>query len=285
MAANPTPPKPPVQIHEAILALPKENIEAMRAEIASRQPRVEEFGPAYAKIAAASPAHAANFAVAYGRTMKTTADLGKLFGMVAVAPAADRHAIVVAHRDAGDGVTVVHAVGAQPTAMARPLMKDFLMDGGNVHAQAAGDLAEWLQMAGGMLIETGVRPPPPTALHDGFFGDLWNDIKSVGGAIVHAATTVVDAVGSAVGDFVKGIGHAIGAVVNWAAAQVKNFVHALLSAGKAIGDLISGALNAGYAGAEKDRRGRSGRGPHGRAMCCNRWPISPSKRSNRRSRR
>ena len=119
MAAIPTPPQPPVQIHEAILALPKGNIEAMRAEIASRKPRVEEFGPAYAKIAAASHEHAASFAVAYTRTVQTTADLGKLFGMVAVAPAADRHAIVVAHRDAGDGVTVVHAVGAQPTAMAR----------------------------------------------------------------------------------------------------------------------------------------------------------------------
>jgi hypothetical protein len=146
---------------------------------------VEEFGPAYAKIAAASHEHAASFAVAYTRTVQTTADLGKLFGMVAVAPAANRHAIVVAHRDAGDGVTVVHAVGAQPTAMARPLMKDFLMDGDNVHAQAASDLAEWLQMAGGTLIETGVKPPPPTALHDGFLSGLWNDIKSVGGAIAH----------------------------------------------------------------------------------------------------
>jgi phage-related protein len=251
MGLEPAPPKPPAPIHEAILALPMANIEAMRAEIASRKLQVEDFGPAYAKIAATSVGHATSYAVAFTRTVQTTAQLEKLFSIVAVAPAADRHAIVVAHRDAGDGATVVHAVGAQPTAMARALMQEFLMDGGDVHAQAAADLAEWLQMAGGVLIETGVTPPAPTALHDGFFGDLWNDVKKAAGAVVQAVKTVADAVGSAVGDFVKGIGHAIGAVANWAAAQVKNFVHAVLSAGKAIGDLISGALNAGYAALKK----------------------------------
>ena len=251
MTLEPVAAKPVVQIHEAILAFPPGDIEAMRKEIVARQPQVEEFGPGYAKIAATSPPHAASFAVAFSRSMQTTAQLGKLFGMIAVAPANDRHAIVVAHRGAGDGTTVVHAIGAQPTAMARPLMQDFLMDGGNVHAQAAGDLAEWLQMAGGALIESGIAPPPATALHDGFFGDLWNDVKKVGGAIVQAVKTVADAVGNAVGDFVKGIGHAIGAVVNWAADQVRNFVHAVLSAGKAIGDLISGALSAGFAALKK----------------------------------
>src|SRR5215469_6950323 len=179
MALATTPPKPPVQMHEAILAHSPTDIEAMRLEIASRKPQVEEFGPTYAKIAAASSAHATAFSVAFTRTMQTTDQLGKLFGMIAVAPAADRHAIVIAHRSAGDGTTVVHAIGAQPTALARTLMQEFLMDQGNVHDQGAADVAEWFQMAGGALIETGVIPPPPSALHDGFLVGLWNDIKKM----------------------------------------------------------------------------------------------------------
>jgi len=71
-----------------------------------------------------NPQQAANFAVAFSRMIGTTEQLGKLFGMIATAPAAERKAILVAHRDADDGVTVVHAIGAQP----RPLMQDFLTE-------------------------------------------------------------------------------------------------------------------------------------------------------------
>jgi hypothetical protein len=237
----------PKQLHEVILSHPPADIEAMRVEIAANKPAVEEFGPTYSKLSATSAQHAANFSVAFSRTMQTTEQLGRLFAMVAVAPPADRKSILVAHRSAGDGVTVVHAVGAQPAAAARALMQDFLMDSGNVHEQAASDVAEWFQMAGGVLIETGVTPPAPSAPHDGFFGDLWNDAKKAAGAVVQAVKTVADAVGNAAGDFVKGIGHAITAVANWTADQVKNFVHAVLSAGKAVADVIGGAVAAGYA--------------------------------------
>jgi hypothetical protein len=234
----------PVALHEAMLAHSPTDVESMRAEIAARKPAVDEFGPAYAQIAAKNRQHAANFAVAFTRSIQTTEQLGRMFGMIAVAPATDRKEIVVAHRDADDGVTVAHAIGAQPIALARPLMQDFLVEGGTVHEKAAGNLAEWLEMAGGQLIKTGIVPPAPTVLHDSFLGDLWND---TGGKVIQAAKTVVDAVGNAVGDFVKGISHAIAAVAGWAANQVKNFVHALLTAGKAIGDLIGGAVAAGEA--------------------------------------
>ncbi|MGB0041046.1 MAG: hypothetical protein WBQ00_19240, partial [Terriglobales bacterium] len=243
--------KPAIEIAPAILAMQATDLAAMRAALAQHKVPVEQFGSTFTKIQAQSAPHAATFAAAYARELQTVEEASHFFGTVATADPATRKAIVVANRDNHNGMGVVHSIGTLPAAQARVLMQDFLVQGNGVHPTAIFDVASWFALAGQTLLAQNVTLPGPNAAHDGLFDDIGNFFKGAVSTVVHAVSTVADAVGNAVGDFVKGVGHIASAVVGWTAAQIKNLVHGILSAGKTIGNVIEGAFSAGLQALQK----------------------------------
>src|SRR5947209_17844279 len=229
---------------QRLAALPLQNAVEATTQIRALNLKPEEFAPAYKTLASTDRTKANVFAVAYVKSIESHDQLALHFDQVARQPEADRLAILAANRDGGTGIGVIHAASLLPAAQGQVLMKGFFAPQGQVIDRAAQDFAAWLQSAGVVMRQMNLPIPDANPAHDGFWDDLWNDTV---GKVVDAVKSGIDAVVHAVGDIASAIASAIKDIAKWTAAQVTDFVRAVLTAGKAIADLVVGALKAGYA--------------------------------------
>ncbi len=153
-----------------------ENHEIGAQQLRTAKVMPEEFGPAFAKLHATNPVQARHFAVCFSNAMDSNEQLAKLFAAVAQAPADHRRAVLDAHKESQNGITVVHSVGLVPAAHGQVLMQDFLNPDGKIDDNACKDVGEWLTQIGAVMRQSGLPIPNPEAPHDFSLGGLISDI-------------------------------------------------------------------------------------------------------------
>ena len=225
-----------------LTAVNLQNADAAAKQIVALKPTVDDFTPAFKQLAQADRVKADAFAVAYVRSLQSHDQLALHFDQVSRMPDADRLEILAANRDGGNGMSVIHAAALLPAAQGQLLMKGFMNPTGVVIDRAARDFADWLASAGTVLRTKNVPIPAENVPHD----NLWDDFTDAVGKIVDAVKSGIDAVVNAVGNIAAAIASAVKDIASWAADQVKDFVRAVLTAGKTIADLVTGALQASY---------------------------------------
>jgi hypothetical protein len=144
--------------------------------------------------------------------------------------------VTAAFRQRRVDVAMIHGVAEMTKGDARAYMKDYFAAGGDMRS-----VAEWLQIAGGVLRQHGGGKAPDTA------GSV---VSTVGGWIddaVDAAGDMINTVADAVKAAGKSLADAVGAVLNWTLDKIADFVRALLEAGRTVGGILAEAARKGCA--------------------------------------
>lgn len=134
------------------------------------------------------------------------------------------------------GVFAVDRIGTLPRGRARPFMADYLASGGQLR-----EVAEWLDVVGGVLRRHGVKPTGTS----GFVVDAAEWVADRAEDAVDAIGEAVDTVVDAVEQAGRAIGEVVAAAATWTAEQVANVVQALTEAGRTVGEILASAVAAG----------------------------------------
>jgi hypothetical protein len=153
--------------------------------------------------------------------------------------AEQRKMVCTAFRQSRAEVALIHGIGELPRADARAFMKDFFDDGGDIKA-----VAEWMELAGGVLLEHGAQPTRTAG----------SVLKTVGGWIEDAVDAVVGAI-KTVADALAAAGRslldAVKAVASWTIGEIAKFVRAVIQAGRSVAEILAEAFKAGVAALKK----------------------------------
>jgi hypothetical protein len=206
-------------------------------EVKSLHLKKDELPKALAGLYASSPAKARTFTKGVVANWKTPAQATEesrpVFGWALKAGKAQRrmliHAMAKSH-----GIAVVDNVGELSRGEARTVMKEYFAEGGHI-----GDVLEWMRACGEYLRQQNAAGDSDT--------DLLGLIKKGVNAVKQGLKTVGDALKAAA----KSLGDAIRSVVNWTAAQLRDFVIGLLNAGRRVAEILGEALKQGTAALDK----------------------------------
>jgi hypothetical protein len=147
-----------------------------------------------------------------------------------------RKVVCTAFRQSRFDVALIHGIGELSRNDARTYMKDFFDEGGDIKA-----VAEWMEVAGGVLLKHGAHPTGTAgSTIGGWIGDAVD-------AVVGMIKTVADAIAAAGRSLVD----AMKAVVNWTIAEISRFVAAIIQAGRTVAQILGEALKMGVAAMKK----------------------------------
>jgi hypothetical protein len=183
------------------------------------------------------------------------ADSGELLHSVSASGnLQQRRTLIAGFKKAGAELALIHHIALLPREQTALFMQDYLAAGGSL-----APVIEWLGVVGSVRRATRgrsmryARMPARWASSRrrgarsnarGFgdwLGDVWEDVKKAGQAVVNAVDSLVDSVLKAG----KSLADAIGEAVNWTIDKVTDLVDALLDAGKRVADILAAAAAKG----------------------------------------